>query len=273
MSQPRTLVIDAADGFPLVADVYRGDDRTVVIASATAVPRRFYRHLTSFLQSWGATVIAFDYRGIGDSRPASLKGFEAKFSDWGSLDLKGVLRWAREQERGPVFLVGHSAGGQVAALADTPVEAMVTVSAQSGYWALQGGWQKAAVLFHMTVTFPLLCRLFGYMPWSRLGGGAQDLPKGVALQWARWCRNRDYLFSERALPLHLYSRFTAPVLAYSIHDDDWGTAASVDSMMGHYPNLTRRHLKGPRKLGHFGYFKPRSEQLWGEVTGFFESVG
>lgn len=267
------LTIPAADGYPLKSTllISEASDTIVIIASATAVPRRFYRHLAEHLNRWGATVVTFDYRGVGESRPASLVGFEADFSQWGSLDIKGVLRWAREQNPSRLFLVGHSAGGQVAALADEPVDAMVTVSSQSGYWKLQGGTQKLAVCFHMHVTFPILSKLFGYMPWSRLGS-SEDLPKGVALQWARWCRHPHYLFGDTSLDLSLYQRFTAPILAYSIDDDPWGTRASVDSMMGHYPNVERRHLKPGHKLGHFGYFRKHSAELWAEITDFFESL-
>lgn len=271
MPEPQELTLEASDGYPLAATIYPGGEQTVVVGSATAVPRRFYRHLARFLQEWGATVVLFDYRGIGDSRPKSLKGFKGSFSDWGLYDLAGVIRWVRKRKPEKVFLIGHSAGGQVAALADEPVDAMVTFSSQSGYWKLQGGWQKLAVCFHMYVTFPLLCALFGYMPWSRLGS-ALDLPKGAALEWARWCRDPLYLMGDSALPLHLYEQFEAPVLAYSFADDDWGTAASVDFMMGHYPNLTRRHLDLPRKLGHFGFFRQNNSDLWPQITEFFEQA-
>ena len=58
--------------------------------------------------------------------------------------------------------------------------------------------------------------------WSWFSS-AEDLPKGVALQWSRWCRDRQYLLGDNALPLHRYDTFTAPVLAYSFSDDKWGT--------------------------------------------------
>jgi predicted alpha/beta hydrolase len=263
------ISIPATDGYPLAATVYPGGSSTVVIGSAAAVPRRFYRHLASFFQEWGATVISFDYRGIGESRPKSLRGFEAKFSDWGLLDLAGVLSWAKERNPAKLFLMGHSAGGQVAALADYPVDAMATVSSQSGYWRLQGGWQKLWVCLHMHFSFPLLSHLFGYMPWSRFGG-AEDMPKGAALEWARWCRDPNYLHGDTHLPLHLYQEFEAPILACSIADDDWGTAESVDAMMSHYPNVQRWHIQEERKIGHFGFFRPACRDLWPQITEFFD---
>lgn len=263
--------IEAKDGFPLTATIYQGGPKTVIVGSAACVPRRFYRHLAGFLQDWGATVVCFDYRGVGDSRPESLKGFEGTFSDWGTLDLAGVIRWARERNPEKVYLIGHSAGGQVAALANEAVDGMMTFSSQSGYWRYQGGWQKLWVGFSMYVLFPLLTNLFGYMPWSRFGN-AEDMPKGAALQWARWCRDPNYIYGDESLPLHLYEEFQAPVVAYSIADDDWGTSRSVDAMMGHYPNVERRHLEVEREIGHFGYFRPSCSDLWPDITDFFESL-
>ncbi len=126
----------------------------------------------------------------------------------------------------------------------------------------------------MHVTLPLLSHLFGYLPWSRLGG-ADDVPKGVALEWARWCRNRKYILGDESLPLERYSRFSAPVLAYSIEDDNWGTARSVDAMMRAYPNLERRHLDPARvkqkSIGHFGYFREGSDDIWREAIAWLDT--
>jgi len=115
---------------------------------------------------------------------------------------------------------------------------------------------------------PLLTRLWGYAPWSRLGLG-EDLPKPAALQWAGWLRTREYLLGDDSLPLERYETFTAPVLAYSFADDKWGTAKSVDAMMKAYPNVERRHVApadfGLTSIGHVGFFRPTSKLLWNEV--------
>ncbi len=139
--------------------------------------------------------------------------------------MAGVVDWAVSELR-PVrlFLVGHSFGGQTAGLLDngSAVDGMVTMSAQSGYWGRQGGVQKLVVFLHAWLSLPLLPRIFGFMPMRRFGLG-EDLPRGVALEWGRWCRNPDYLLGDSSLPLDRYASFTAPVLAYSFGDDAWGT--------------------------------------------------
>lgn len=274
------LRISARDDYALAATLCRPDRGfrgAVIVSSATAVPRRFYRHFAAELAAAGYAVVTYDYRGIGESAPASLKGFDARTRDWGLLDMAGVIDWAYDElGAAKLFLVGHSVGGQVAGLLDNAdkIDGMVTVSAQSGYWAIQGGEQKWLAGFHMHVTFPVLTRLVGYMPWSWLGN-ALDLPKGPALEWSRWCRDPNYLLGDESLPLERFAMFEAPVLAYSIGDDKWGTQLAVNAMMSAYPNVERRHIEpadhGMASIGHFGYFRPASRPLWGDAIDWLNA--
>jgi predicted alpha/beta hydrolase len=263
--------IPARDGHLLGATIVGSGPRVVVVNSATAVPRGYYRAYAEALAAEGWTVVTYDYRGIGDSRPPRLRGFPASAADWALLDMAGVVDFATSELGFPrVLLVGHSIGGQLAGLMDVAdrVGGMVAVSAQSGHWRLQGRGQRLPVALHSHLTLPVLARTLGYVPWSRFSG-AQDLPAGAALQWARWCRDRRYLMSDASLPLHHYASFTAPVMAYSVDDDPWGTARSVDAMMSAYPDVQRRHLRpaehGLARLGHFGFFRRSSAALWPET--------
>lgn len=270
------VTVLARDGARLTATCFgdRGASRWVLISSATAVSRRYYARFARDLAERGYAVVTYDYRGVGDSRPASLRGYQATFSQWGLVDLPSMIEWIVGGGQGRrVFLVGHSAGGQLAGLIDNPdaVEAMVAVCSQSGYWRVQGGSQRALVALHAYVTLPVVASVLGYFPWSRLARG-EDIPKGVALEWSRWCRDPRYLLGDASLPLHRYASFRAPVLAYSVDDDNWGTARSVDAMMSAYPNVERRHIKpkdlGLRSLGHFGAFRERARPLWDQISAW-----
>jgi predicted alpha/beta hydrolase len=274
------IQIEAPDGIPVVGYLFPGEGpRSLLISGAVAVPQSFYRPIATFFQNEGYSVVTYDYRGVGESLPAgtSLRSFDATASDWALQDQRGALQWmAAELGSASTYLLGHSLGGQVAGLNSgvAPINAMITVSSQSGYWRHQGGSEPLKVLFHVSVSFPILCALFGYLPWSKIGRGC-DLPKGAALQWASWCRHPKYLFSDATLPLENYQHFEAPILAYSIDDDDWGTARSVDALMSNYPNVERRHLVphelGFDKLGHMGYFRSGREVLWGRALEWLAS--
>lgn len=250
----------------------------VLVNPATGVPHRFYRRFASWVQQFGWTVVTYDYRGIGDSKPASLRGFGGRMRDWAFLDMTAMVDWVID-ELSPrrLFAIGHSFGGQTLGLIENAsrIDAMVGVSAQSGYWAVQGGREPLRVRAIVTVLIPVLSRLVGYFPWSWFANGA-DLPKHVALEWAGWCRRPNYLLDDESLPLERYARFKAPLLAYSIDDDDWGTRRAVDAMMRAYPNVTRRHIApadyGLPRLGHMGFFRDGSQPIWREVVEWLDDT-
>ena len=94
----RPLTLHARDGAPLRGFVWAHGDpaanRPVVIVNpATSVRCRYYTRFADHLFAHGADVILYDYRGIGESRPASLRGFDASWSDWGALDFEAVLQY------------------------------------------------------------------------------------------------------------------------------------------------------------------------------------
>lgn len=277
--------IPAIDGFSLAATVYEpsnNPESVAIINSAIAAPRVFYKDYATHLCEEGHVVLTYDYRGIGESRPSSLKGFQARVRDWAELDMAGVIEWAyaRYQPRQLVH-IGHSIGGQIAGLLSNSdkIRAMVTVSVQSGYWALQPSSEKYRVWFLVFIVFPALTHIFGYLPWSRFAPG-EDLPKNVALEWAAWCRSPDYLFGEQSLEsLRNFPKFTAPILAYSFSDDVWGSQRSVDAMMARYTGATveRRHRTpqdiGGNKIKHLGFFLPKAFNLWHEVDEWIKKQG
>ena len=269
-----------AQGHALAVSTFEGPgaDTVVLVNAATGVPRQFYKYFAAYVRDCGWTAVTYDYRGVGGSAPQNLRGFVARMRDWALIDMQTMIDWLSAQFRPRrLFVVGHSFGGQGIGMIETPrrITAMVGVSAQSGYWGVQGGAERYRARFAVTVLIPVLTRLFGYFPWSRFAAG-EDLPAGVALEWARWCRNRDYLLGDETLPLERYDAFEAPILAYSIEDDDWGTARAVDDMMRAYSNVTRRHLvpaeHGLEAIGHMGFFRRGSERIWDDAITWLESA-
>ena len=250
----------------------------VVVSGAFAIQHKSYGTFAAALAEAGYTVVTYDYRGVGGSKPRNLDKLDATMADWVLLDMEAAVDWARTHyPTRRLFLVGHSFGGQVAGLLEkvADVAGLVTVASGSGYWRLQGRGQRWIVRFHITVTLPLLSRLYGYAPWHMIGPGV-DLPKGVALQWSRLCRKRRYLLSDATLPVDRYGTFTAPVIALSFGDDPWGTSKSVDTMMGAYPNVTRIHIEpadaGVEQIGHAGYFAEECGPLWKDIMVWLDNV-
>lgn len=278
--------IPATDGVPLAATWYApagaaADAPLVLVCSATAVKRGFYEAFARFLAGRGFAALTFDYRGIGESRQGPLRGDGARMRDWGERDLTGIVAWAvREHPERPLLLVGHSVGGQLLGL--TPqagrVAAAVFVAAQSGYF---GHWPAPrrhlyAVLWYLLV--PLAVWLLGYFPSRRMGFGGEDLPAGVAREWARWCRTPHYMSDESGAPLRPhFGAVRAPIHAYSFSDDPYATARSVDALLAFYGNAptSHAHLRpeqaGAPTVGHFGFFRDGwCRPLWSETAEWLE---
>ena len=179
-STPHT--IPATDGYPLGAMLWTAagvPQGVVVMHPATGVPQRIYQAFAKFLAERGFHTITYDYRGIGASRPKSLRRFAARMRDWALLDAEGVMRWARARyPELPHLAVGHSVGGHAIGLcsADWDVAGVVQVACHTGNarFIRQRGerWRVDLILRGVG---PLMARLIGYVPGKRMGLG-EDLP-------------------------------------------------------------------------------------------------
>ena len=276
----RQVTIPATDGFSLEATVYEPEacrgGRHVLLAAGTGVKRRFYDRYARFLCQQGFAVVTFDYRGIGGSRPASLPAFQATMRDWGEKDLAGVIEWVCANPAcTKLLVVGHSVGGQLLGLApnNAKVKAMVAVAVQSGYWGHWPGLAKFRMAGLWYFLMPGLTRIRGYFPAKRLRVG-EDLPRGVALEWARWGRNRNYMVDENGVPLRSgFESFRSPILYFSFDDDAYAPKRAVEWMLGWYgsPSRVGHHVQpgdlGTRSIGHFGFFRELfKESLWQESS-------
>ncbi|MCB9588365.1 MAG: alpha/beta fold hydrolase [Polyangiaceae bacterium] len=275
----REIELEAADDYLIGATSFEplGEVRaTLLIHGATAVPQTYYAKFARFAAAEGFRVVTYDYRGIGRSRPGTLVGFDASMHDWAELDARAAIQWAKAQG-GALFGIGHSFGGQLLGLIDESheVDAMLLVGAQLGYfghWELLGR-AKLGLVWHLLV--PTTTNVFGFWP-AQLGLGV-DLPKGVAEEWARWCRTPGYFLGENQGARERFARFRAPTRLYTFSDDDFAPRRAVGALsrvIGSRPDWV--HLRprdlGVEEVGHFGFFKPRfSETLWRDALDYFSS--
>jgi predicted alpha/beta hydrolase len=268
------IMVPASDGYMLAASLFlpRGaKHNTVLINSATAVPRRIYRGFATYLAGRGSVVLTYDYRGVGGSRPPSLKGFAATMSDWAALDVAAAVTWMRGRYKGmPLAVVGHSFGGQAIGLLpnNDMIARSLLVSAQAGHWALMTPPENYRVYAMLNYFGRPITRLLGYTP-GKLGIG-EDLPKGVFLQWSDWVMNKRYYYDDPKLAaLTNYSQYTHPVRALSFTDDPWATRPMVELLCSGFtatkPEILSIEPKqvGAAKIGHFGFFRPEfRDTLW-----------
>ncbi len=280
---PRVFSLAAADGYPLQATHYpaRGEGRgRLIVAGATGVPQRFYSRFARFAADQGIDVWTLDYRGIGLSRPQSLRGFRMNYLDWARLDLAALLAHVAEQGQGPLWMVGHSYGGHAFGLlpGHARVERFATLATGAGWHGWMPALERLRVRFMWHVLGPMVVRARGYLAWSLLRMG-EDLPRDVFYQWRHWCQWPRYFFDDPAMPgvAAEFARVQTPILAINASDDKWAPPASRDAFMAGYSNAPLETMTiEPRSLGmpaigHMAYFRPEASRLWQQVLDWLQT--
>ncbi len=245
---------------------------SIVIGGAMGVRQSFYEPFAQWLAGQGLRVWTFDYRGSGDSRSgASLRGFEADLFDW-ARDYEAVIDAAKATlPAHPLYLLGHSLGAQLPGFLQRPeqVDGLISIAAGSGYWRENAPKLKRSILYFWFVLVPLVTRVCGYFPGRKLKK-VGDLPRGVILQWRRWCLHPRYsVGAEGDRALQSYGRVRFPVLALSMTDDELMTLAGTESLVSFYagaPRAVERIAPADvqaRRIGHFGFFREQfKSSLW-----------
>ena len=276
MEEPRfvSVAIPATDGVPLVGREYPPSGPsplTALLLPGIGVPQRALRHLAAFLAGEGVRALSVDYRGMGESAAAPES---ATLRVWAERDAVGALRFAEERFRKPVVLFGHSFGGQVLGLADefSRVRAAVLIASQFGQAKYWDGVGRLKVEAFWRVILPAASALFETVPgWT---GAGEALPRGVAREWARWGRARDWYVSEVHGSAERLARFERPILACAASDDPIAPPRAVSALLSRFAAapITRRDVVprdlGVRAVGHFGLLRPVARELWSEMLAF-----
>jgi predicted alpha/beta hydrolase len=283
----QSLELSTPDGTRLVASHFApaGAARAaVLIAPAMGVRQDYYADFAAWLAGQGYHALTFDYRGMGRSRPEglrSLRELDADLFDWAD-DTDAAIEHLLERAPGlPLLVVGHSLGAQLAGMLRhrDRIAGLVSVAAGSGYWRDNAPPLKRMVLYFWHVLVPVATWACGYFPGARLRK-VGDLPRGVILQWRRWCLNPRYHVGAEGEALRArFAEARFPVVALSMTDDELMTERGTRVLIDCYENAPRElHRIAPqdakaRRIGHFGFFRAQFEAtLWTRVTGLFQRL-
>jgi predicted alpha/beta hydrolase len=248
----------------------------VIINPATGVRADYYHRYARFLTDHGFSALTYDYRGIGASRPASLRGCGYKWRDWGMLDFAAALAFAQRAAPGTKLLcVGHSIGGYLAGLAPNAASLtrLLTVGAQYAFWPDYAAHKRLGLVAKWHIAMPALTALCGYFPGKKLGW-LEDLPKGVAYEWSFRGALMEHTHPphERLEILHRFSAVTAPILAITLSDDEFATLPAIKRTLAYYTGASKSAVMlhpadfGHEKIGHFGLFHARHKSDFWPAT-------
>jgi predicted alpha/beta hydrolase len=245
----------------------------ILLGSATGLRHGFYRPFAEWAASRGFTVLTFDYRGIGESLGvAHVRQSIARKQDWGERDLPAALDWLLgETGAERAHLIGHSAGGQLMGLMPNHarLRSVAAVASSSGFVGRIRAPTRHAARFMLGAWVPLTCAALGYAPGRRLGWG-EDLPRGVATQWARWCLGPGYLENDfgRSIARHFHDDLSTPITALHAADDPIATPENVADLLRLFPTSSRRSqaldpaVFALESIGHIDVFRKRCAAVW-----------
>jgi predicted alpha/beta hydrolase len=96
-----------------------------------------------------------------------------------------------------------------------------------------------------------------------------DLPKGVMMQWRRWCLHPEYALGDGAEMRAKFAAVRTRIVALTFQDDEYLSARSMESLQSFYENapvsikqITPQDI-GLKRVGHFGFFRAQfADSLW-----------
>jgi predicted alpha/beta hydrolase len=278
----------ALDGHELRGTVYLpqgfSSNSTVaaIICGGAGVSASKYRRFAEFLAAAGIPVLTFDYRGIGKSRPRSLRQLIATAEDWAEHDVGGAIAYAASRfDSCELVGVAHSIGAFLIGGATniSVLTRLLFIAPHTGYVRDYRPKYRIPMALLWHVVMPVLTRACGYFPAHRLGLG-EDLPKGVALQWAAR-RTPDFRpdssSSQGERGRAMLSRIGAlklPIMSFAIEDDAFATQQGARRLLATYESAApvTSVAVSPKEfsrqeIGHFGFFRKQiDDALWAMVA-------
>lgn len=250
--------------------------KPLLICPATGIFQKFYFPFARWLAEQGFSVLVFDYRGIGKSLQEShVKHCDVKKQDWGVYDMPAALDYLLQLTgQSSAYLIGHSAGGQLFGLMHNhaKLRGVLAVAASSGHVKNIRKDKRSGARFMLRWVIPISSALLGYMPAKRFGWG-ENLPKGVARQWAKWCSSPGYVENEfgQGVQEHWFERFSSPITFVHASDDEIATLANVEDIMRLFTIASKKRLEiKPEtfeldKVGHIDIFRERCNVIWPQI--------
>jgi len=268
------LIITTEDQAAITAHLFlpeHDNHKLLLINSATGVKQHIYFSFAQYFAENGFTVITYDYRGIGLSKPRNMKNFRASMRIWGSEDFKAITDYIKLNFKDyKKFGLGHSVGALILGMnKDSHIfEEFVFVGTQNAFVGNLKLRTKIEAYLGFGIVQPLTTTLLGYFPAQWFGLG-ESLPKNCAYDWRTLILNRKSTNGLLDKTDDYSKSLTQKVFVIRAEDDVWLTEKGVKSLLNDtYPNLkpTYRLVKTSEsekgEIGHVNFFRSYNKKLW-----------
>lgn len=264
------ISIQNPDGSELTVQLYAADSPRAVciVFPAMGVYAKYYNPLAAELAQNGMTTVTADLRGNDASSIRPKRGTDFSYTDLIHLDIHSVIAEIRSRyENVPLYLFGHSLGGQLSCLYASKhpqaVDGLILSATCSVY---HKGWEgfSAYRILAGTQFANLVAGTMGYFPGKKVGFGGTEA-RSVIGDWSRQSRTGNYVLKNDAFDYESALRnLQKPVLAISYEGDSLAPFGAVEHLLDKMQRAEKEHLhllKSDERndgLNHFNWAKKSS---------------
>ena len=274
--------INNPDGSSTSIEITRvdGAKAVTVVFPAMGVFARYYRPLAATLASRKINAVLVDLRGNDTSSERPQNGADFGYKEQIEFDFHSVITFVRHEFASiPLFLFGHSLGGQLSCLYaskyPSAIDGIILSATCSVYYK---GWNglSAYRILAGTQFARLVATMLGYFPGKKIGFGGMEA-KTVIRDWSRQSRTGRYELANDTFDFEsALAQLDKPILSISYEGDDLAPLGAVDHLLSKLRSseVTRVHLKksDPRNADydHFNWAK-KPEKLVNIVDHWMNS--
>ncbi len=244
--------------------------------AGTATKKEFYLPFLTYLAENGYLCCLWDYRGSGESAPATLKGCKFTYRDYGQKDMPAIKKFLRKEYPNlPLLLFTHSTGGQQIGFMSNleGYTGMVGFAISTGYAPNMPLSYRIQSNYFFYLFTPLSNLMFGYLKAKKFGY-MEDLPKNVVNEWKSWCSKKYYFFDKefanKTISVRNFKDIPFPIHVFWTPDDPISNERNTKNFWKHvssenaitFEKLNPKKVVG-QKIEHFGFFKKQmKDELW-----------
>ncbi|MCL6416774.1 alpha/beta fold hydrolase [Aestuariirhabdus sp. Z084] len=267
MSNLTELTITTADGVGNRLTLYRNPENVkapiILCMPAMGVRADYYQALAQALCDSGLNAATADLRGIGASSVRASRRVNFGYGEMLQQEWPAMLNSLREIfPENPVYLLGHSLGGQLNTLflADNAdqVDGMILIAACNIHFK---GFHRPLRTLLATQFLFLVSQVMGYLPGKQLGFGGREA-RQLIKEWAHCARTGHYKLKSHDDTLEeKLAEVRLPVMAISFEEDWMAPRQAVIKLYDKLAtaDITHQHLDGKalgiERLNHFNWAK------------------
>lgn len=247
----------------------------ILVAPAMGAVAKAYDLLLLNFAKNGQPALSFDLRGQGTSNFQPESGIAFGYKEMLDYDFPVLMEYIHKKYNVPIFLFGHSLGGQLFTLfsevKNKKIKALLLVTTCSVHYKGWDGYEKIKVLFYSQL-FSAVAGMLGYFPGNRFGFGGRT-SKGVIKDWAYQARTGEYRITNGSDNREKFLKdINLPVLSISFENDFLAPQKAVLNLLKKLPRATITHKHfDDGKLDHFSWLR-RPAVIVEEVIKYIHSL-